>query len=416
MRSPRTLVAIEGGDAAGSQPLEREGLDLSKPAVVCAGRVRTYRELRDASRRVAAGLVGLGVEVSDRVAVLSGNRLELLEIELGIAGAGAIMVALDRRLRRDELRERLLRTGARAILLEDRFLGAVLELRSAGALSELRTVVTLEAGPADLSYEELFASARAELPLASRPPESPRKIRFFPRDRSPCRAVVWTEGAVARNARRQALDHGLGREHSTYAAIDLSGIGGRHDLTWAALAQGGTAHVASSPAIGPGEVYAYVAAHGITHLGWGPGPRRGVAALPHAGQHDVDPLRTILCEWHALPDAAVLRARERFPRLEVVQVYGLDDGGPAVAALRSADVSSKPGSAGRLSDGVELRVVDPGGELHVRGPALAALSWEAGGPVDRGLEGGWVATGDRGHVDGEGFVFLQDRRRDWRIG
>ncbi len=66
---------------------------------------RTYGEIRHQSRRVANGLVGLGIEEFDRVAVLSTNRLEFIEIEVGIAAARAIMVPLNWRLREGELGE-----------------------------------------------------------------------------------------------------------------------------------------------------------------------------------------------------------------------------------------------------------------------------------------------------------------------
>ena len=71
---------------------ERAGLDLDSPAIVFEGSSRTYGELRDASRRIANGLIGLGVEELDRVAVLAVNRLEFIEIEAGIAAARAIYV------------------------------------------------------------------------------------------------------------------------------------------------------------------------------------------------------------------------------------------------------------------------------------------------------------------------------------
>src|SRR5438270_7432145 len=109
-----------------SHVLERADVDGAKDAVVYGDRRRTYGELRDASRRVAAGLTGLGIESMDRIAVLSGNRLELPEIEIGVAGIGAIVVALDARLRPTELAKQLRRTGASAILLEERYLGALL--------------------------------------------------------------------------------------------------------------------------------------------------------------------------------------------------------------------------------------------------------------------------------------------------
>src|SRR5581483_240691 len=75
--------------------VERAGLDLDKPAVVFEETSRTYGELRQFSRRVANGLIGLGIEELDRVALLSSNRLEYLEIEVGIAAARAIMVPLN---------------------------------------------------------------------------------------------------------------------------------------------------------------------------------------------------------------------------------------------------------------------------------------------------------------------------------
>src|ERR1700709_1641389 len=71
--------------------IERDGVDLDEAAVVFESTSRTYGELREASRRVANALVGLGIEELERVAVLSSNRLEFLEIGVGIAAARAIM-------------------------------------------------------------------------------------------------------------------------------------------------------------------------------------------------------------------------------------------------------------------------------------------------------------------------------------
>src|SRR3954466_5756427 len=144
--------------------VERDGLDLDKVAIVFEDSSRTYGELRDASRRVANALIGLGIEEMDRVAVLSSNRLEFLEIEMGISMARAVMVPLNWRLRAGELANLLRRADARAIFVEDRFLGTILELRRSGELPELRTVIGLDAGAADLSYEEVMSSASVERP------------------------------------------------------------------------------------------------------------------------------------------------------------------------------------------------------------------------------------------------------------
>src|SRR5687768_11629172 len=125
---------------------ERDGLELDKPAVVFEDRTRTYADLREQSRRVANALIGLGIEELDRVAVLSSNRLEFLEIEVGIAAARAIMVPLNWRLRDGEIANLLRRSQARAIFVEDRFLGTILELRRNGEIPDLRTVIALDGG------------------------------------------------------------------------------------------------------------------------------------------------------------------------------------------------------------------------------------------------------------------------------
>jgi acyl-CoA synthetase (AMP-forming)/AMP-acid ligase II len=382
---------------------------------VCGARRRTYGELRDASRRVAAGLTGLGIESMDRVAVLSGNRLELPEIEIGIAGIGAIILALDDRLRPVELAEQLRLTGASAILVEERFLGPLLELRNGGALPALRTVVTLDAGPADLSYEEMVASSRAEVPLTVREPGRPHKICFRPRAGESCRAVVWTEGALVRNARQQVVEHRLGRDAATYAVIDICDVGGRHDLTWAALQQGATVHIARSGRVPSAEVFDYVATHGITHLAWAPDLPRNGAAVPRGGGQDAGRLAAVLCEWQSLDSDAIARARGAIPQVEVFQVFGLEDGGAAIAVLRAEDTGRGPQCAGRLVAGVEIKLAGPDGrpalggacgDLQVRGPALCALAWEHGGLVSYDGDEGWIATGRRAYADDDGLLFI----------
>ena len=398
-----------------SHLLERPGVDGLKDAVVCGDRRRTYGELRNASRRVAAGLTGLGIESMDRVAVLSGNRLELTEIEIGIAGIGAIILALDDRLRPVELAEQLRLTGASVILVEERFLGPLLELRNVGALPALRTVVTLDAGPADLSYEEMVASSRAEVPLTVREPGRPHKISFRPRGGESCRAVVWTEGALVRNARQQVVEHRLKRDAATYAVIDICDVGGRHDLTWAALQQGATVHVARSRRIPSAEVFDYVATHGITHLSWAPEPPRNGATLPRGGGYDAGRLATILCEWKSLDADAIARAREAIPQVDVVQVFGLDDGGAAITVLRAEDIGRGPQCAGRPLPDVEIKLAGADGEpapwgacgdLQVQGPALCALAWEHGGLASYEGGDGWIATGRGAYADDDGLLFI----------
>lgn len=170
--------------------VERGGLDLDRTAIVFDGRTRTYGELRERVRRVALGLAGIGIEPMDRVALLSTNSLEYLEIEIGISAARGIMVPLNWRLRSGELANLLRRSGAQAILVEDRFLATVHELRRSGEVPELRTIIGLGEKSGDLGYEELCAAAGGAPPRPA-PTSTTRTRSSSPRGR-PASRRAWS--------------------------------------------------------------------------------------------------------------------------------------------------------------------------------------------------------------------------------
>lgn len=404
--------------------IERPGLDLDKPAIVFEDDSRTYGELRAVSRRVANGLIGLGIEEFDRVALLSSNRLEYIEIELGIAAARAIMVPLNWRLRSGELANLLRRSGARAIIVEDRFAPTILELRRSGEVPDLRTVIALDGGAGDLDYKEVWVSSSADPPPREGRLEDAHEIIFTSGTTGQPKGVVWTNGTVLWNALQQVVDFGIEPEHSTYAVIDLYYIGGRHDLTWAILYRGGTVHVKPSSGFDPEAMVRYVAEHGITHVLWVPTMIYEVLRLPTLGDYDTSALKMIMSGGQTVSAATTVRMQEAFPHTDMIQVYGLTEGGGSVTFVRPEDARAKPGSAGKPSLHAELRLVDGegrdvpvgvDGEILVRGPSVTAGYWDSPELTDRLIVDGWLHTGDMGHFDEDGFLFISGRKGDMII-
>ncbi|MFI2230357.1 AMP-binding protein [Nocardia testacea] len=87
----------------------------------------TYRELVGRVAAVAGSLAEQGVRAGDPVAVLSRNRIELVDLLLGCAWLGAVAVPLNIALRGDSLAHVLTSSGARYLLLEAEFAGRVAE-------------------------------------------------------------------------------------------------------------------------------------------------------------------------------------------------------------------------------------------------------------------------------------------------
>ena len=85
--------------------------------------------------------------------------------------------------------------------------------------------------------------------------------------------------------------------------------------------------------------------------------------------------------------------------IPAVPTYGLTEACSQVATSTATDAAERPSSAGRPLPVTEVRIDD--GEIQVRGPTV---SREVVG------EDGWLRTGDLGHLDGEGYLFVEGRR------
>jgi long-chain acyl-CoA synthetase len=430
----------------------------------------TWREVGDVVREVALGLIALGREKGEMVALLSASRAEWVQADFAIFSAGCVSVPVYPTYPPDLIAYVVNDSGAKTIIVEDSAqLAKVLQARDKMPALQQIVVITGYDAPQPpkmvMTWEALrrlgrenataHKSTLAERVASTRPTDL-ATIVYTSGTTGPPKGVMQTHGnhIAAVTASKQATPVEEGWVHllflplaHSFARLE-SFLGVTHGLTTAFaenldkvgenLKETRPHFICSVPRVFEkvyGKILAGVEAGSPAKkkiFNWAVGVGRDVSRHQQRGQ----PVPTTLelkrklahklvfsklhaalggrLQWAVSGGAPLSRDIAEFfhaAGILLLEGYGLTETCPALTFNRPDRF--KFGSVGQSLPGVQLRIAADG-EILARGPNIATLGYYKQPEATHEVfdPDGWFHTGDIGTVDKDGFLVITDRKKD----
>ena len=373
-------------------------------AIRFEGQEISYAELARRVARAAAVLAGLGVKRSDAVAWLGLNHPATLVLLFACARLGAMLVPLNWRLAPPEHARVLADCPPRVLFAEPAFAGHARSIEGAIAATEISVLEKAAGGPVEQGGDE----------------NSPLLLCYTSGSTGAPKGVVLTQRAILWNAVNSTHMHDLTSADRVLTTLPMFHVGGMNIQTTPALHAG--ASVTLHAKFDPAAALEAIERERITLAVLVPAQLSALMALPRWQSADLSSLRMITTGSTIVPEAFVREVSGR--GVPVIQVYGSTETCPVAAYVRAGDALRKAGSAGAAALHCEMKVVDedgaglsPGrdGEILVRGPNVATGYWNASAETAQTFADGWYRSGDIGHFDDEGYLYVVARRKDMII-
>ena len=420
-----------------------------------------YAEVCAAIDEIALGLIEMGIEPGDRVALLSDTRLEWTLCSYGITVAGAVVVPVYPTSSARECEWVLGDSGARIVICEDADQVAKIS-RVSGALPELSSVVVIEGAGGHLSLVDLRerGAERDRSSLAERraavSPQDSYTIIYTSGTTGPPKGVVLTH-RNAMSVCEMVQELGIVQPgEATYLflplahAFALTSMLASFDQGSSIVYYGGDPKQILQELIETEPTYVpsvprifeklYTAAMKLQAQGTAedrerfdsaitlgvevrrrqargePVPAEMQQAFEQADERLYSRVRGLFGNHihQAISGAAPIAPEilEFFYAcgVPVLEGWGMTET-TAVGTVGTLE-HFKFGTVGRPMPGVEIRIADEDSEILVRGPNVFREYWRNPEATAETLVDGWLHTGDVGALDEDGFLTITGRKKD----
>ena len=400
-----------------------------RTAIVFDGQEFTFEALQERVNRLANAMSDLGVGRGVRVAAMQTNCHQLVEIYFATAQLDAVYVPINFRAKEEELATMLGIVNPTFLFIGERYLPLVTD----DVLPRDRIVMIDASPPMGMHrYDDLLAAG------------DPEQLHFPEDDEDATTVIMFTSGTTS-------IPKGAQLTHDSFGTFLLSNVEPADpDVAETNLLTVPMYHVAGlqaalaavfggrtlvvMPQFDEESWMALVGEHRVNRAMLVPTMLKRVMDHPGFANYDLSSLGVITYGAAPMPLPVIRDAIRKFPNTRFINAFGQTETASTITMLPPDDhvLTGAPEevetklrrltSIGKPLDDVEVMIVSEEGEpvpegvvgeIVARGPRIMTGYWGQEEATVDTIRSGWLYTGDLAWQDGDGYIYLSGRARDF---
>jgi len=384
------------------------------PALSWRGAVWSYGELRRAVGCMQRKLSESGVEPGSRVALLVRNSPHYVASYFGVIAAGCVAVPLNVQERASVLSRQIEHAGCSAVIADPQHPEwSALSTAIASAAPLLLTLDLQTATSGDAFCGALNVNSESSLPDLQG--DEPAMMIYTSGTTSRPKGVLLSNGALVANARAIAAYLQITAHDKVLCGLPFHFSYGSSVLNSNLIA--GAQLLLEDNFAFPQQTLKRMQEEGVTGFPGVPSTFALLLGRCQLSDFDLGQLRYITQAGGSMPRAQIEKLRQQLPHTQVFIMYGQTEATARLSYLSPEHLEDKLGSVGMPLPGVEIQIRSEGavlpagdvGEICARGPNIMLGYWREPELTAQVLRDGWLHTGDLGHLDDDGFLFIDGR-------